>query len=257
MSITSVTTGSHRNHAWCNQRAIVCRPYPSVTLGKLVLPLTGHCHKRASPNPHGRAASLRRDSPALYHGFGRTSPDDEAGEALGDLPPPLAWGEGELTWGSWSEIPKESIKECRFLFFNTCTHNADGVRAGRCITVTTAAIDSPIRGTNTSTRLRFLCSWDSVRPYFTYRQKNTCKRGIKFHLMCERRLKYFNWKPQELLSTQKRRGSLPPVLWEPLQHWRAEKTTVFCRERHFCQWRWLWLHLCLSNHSGIIGPFCS
>lgn len=202
---------------------LLSRPCPLLALGKLALPLTEHCHKRASPNPHGRAASLRRDSPAFYHGFGRTSPD---GRGLGDLAPPLAWRKGELNWGSWSEIPKESIKECRFLFFNTCTHNADGVRAGRCITVISAAIDSPIRGTNTPTRSPFLCSWDSVRPYFTDRQKNTCKRVIKFRLMYGRRLKYFNWKPQELLSTQKRRGSLPPVSWEPLQHWRAEKTTV-------------------------------
>lgn len=154
---------------------LLSRPRPSLALGKLALPLTGHCHKSASP--------------ALYHGFGRTGPN---GRGLGDLAPPLPWGEAELNWGSWSEIPKESIRECPFLFFNTCTHNADGVRAGRCITVTSAAVDSPIRGTNTTTSLRFLCSWDSVRPYFTYRQKNTCKRVTKFHLMCERHLKYFN-----------------------------------------------------------------
>lgn len=256
MSVTSVTTGSHRNHAWCNQRAIVGWALPFTGPGEAgpaphwTLPQESH---KSRPS-RGRAALHRRASPALYHGCGRTSPDDRG---LGDLAPPLAWGEGELNWGSWSEIPKESIEECRFLFFNTCTQNADGVRAGRCITVTSDAVDSPIRGTNTLTRLRFLCSWDSVRPYFTYRQKNTCQRVIKFHLLCEQRLKYFNWKPQELLSTQKRRKSLPPVSWEPLQHWRAKKTTVLYRERHFCEWCWLRLLLRLSNHSSIIGPFCS
>lgn len=56
--VAYVTSRSHRNHAWWNQRSILSWPQPSLAQEKLALPFAEHCSKIADSDPqdsHGRA----------------------------------------------------------------------------------------------------------------------------------------------------------------------------------------------------------
>lgn len=59
--------------------------HPSITLGKLALPIGGHCKKRAGHDPHGRAVP---PLPTLH---------------LGEMTLPLTTGQEELALMVWAE----------------------------------------------------------------------------------------------------------------------------------------------------------